>query len=209
MSNGHSKLIVFCNTIINLQGEHTMSINNESAISLNKPTLALSGVRAFTFQALLIVATVALPVLAHLSGVPVRFLLPMHWTVILAGLVYGWRAGILTGLLAPILSYFFSGFPLPNILPSMTIELLTYGLVAGLLREVARLNPFISVAIALVLGRITFIMSVFLGNTVTTNHTEYLQAALLPGVVAALCQVVLLPFIAKWWIAQERRNTKQ
>jgi len=182
---------------------------SDSVISLNKPTLAVSGVRAFVFQALLICAAVVLPVAAHLSGTPVRVLLPMHWPVILAGLVYGWRSGALIGFLAPIVSYFLSGFPLPHILPSMTLELLTYGFVAGLLRELVRLNPFVSVAISVLLGRVVFIFSVVLGNTGTTNHLEYFGAALLPGLVAAGCQIALLPFLAKWWINRERRTTKE
>ena len=189
------------------EGDYIMSIYNESVIALNKPTLTLSGVRAYVFQLLLIAAAVILPVVSHLSGAPVRFLLPMHWPVILAGLVYGWRAGVLTGALAPIVSYVLSGFPLPVILPSMTVELLTYGLVTGLLRELVRLNPFLSVAFALVLGRIVFVLSVLLGNSVTTNQLAYFQAALTPGMIAGVFQIALLPFLAKWWIGQERRTT--
>ena len=183
-----------------------MSIHNESVISLHKTTLALSGVRAFAFQTLLLCAAIVLPVAAHLSGAPVRALLPMHWPVILAGLVYGWRSGVLIGFAAPIVSYFLSGFPLPHMLPSMTLELLTYGLGAGVLREVLHLNPFISAAIALLLGRIVFILCVLLSEAVAANQLEYFQAAMLPGLAAAVCQIALLPLLAEWWIRQERRR---
>jgi niacin transporter len=186
-----------------------MSAQNESIISVAKPTLTFSGLRALVFQLILISATVILPVVAHLSGAPVRLLLPMHWPVILAGLIYGWRSGLLTGILAPIVSYLLSGFPLPNILPSMTMELLTYGLVAGILREVLRFNPFLSVAIALIIGRIVFIVSVLFGNsTGITSYPEYFQAALLPGVIAGLFQIALLPLLAKWWMNREQRAIK-
>ncbi len=180
-----------------------MSNYNESVISLNKPTLALTSIRAIIFIMLLTVAAVILPLVAHLSGAPVRLLLPMHWPVILAGLVYGWRAGLLTGLLAPIVSYFLSGLPPIIILPAMVVELMTYGLVTGLLREVLRINPFISVAIALTLGRIVFMISVLLSSTVITNYVTYFSATLLPGIFAALFQIALLPMFAKWWIRQE------
>jgi niacin transporter len=183
-----------------------MSHNAESAISLSKPTLSLSGIRAYCFELLLISAAVILPVAAHMAGAPVRFLLPMHWPVILAGLVYGWRAGALTGLLAPIVSYALSGYPLPIILPSMTVELLTYGLATGLLREIVRLNPFIAVTIALVIGRLVFTTSVLI-SSLTTHSLAYFQASLSPGLVAALGQIAVLPFLAKWWIGQERRST--
>lgn len=184
-----------------------MSNYNESAIILSKPTLPLSGFRAYIFQISLVGAAVILPMIAHLSGAPVRYLLPMHWPVILAGLVYGWRGGALTGFLAPVVSYFISGFPSPAILPSMTVELLTYGLLIGLLRERTKLSPFLSVAIALVFGRIVFVASVLLGNLVATNQLEYFQAALMPGLVAALCQIALLPLLAKWWVKQEQLGT--
>jgi hypothetical protein len=188
-----------------------MSNYNETAIILSKPTLPLTGFRAYIFQITLVGAAVILPLIAHLSGAPVRYLLPMHWPVILAGLVYGWRSGALTGFLAPIISYSISGFPFPGILPSMTLELLTYGLVAGFLRERITLNPWLSVAIALVAGRAVFIGFVLLGNVVTSNHLEYFQAALLPGLTACVGQIALLPLLANWWVRQEQRdrvNTK-
>jgi niacin transporter len=181
-----------------------MSNNTESRISLGKPTLPLSGLRAYGFQASLIGAAVILPVVAHLSGAPVRYILPMHWPVIIAGLVYGWRGGAMTGFLAPIVSYSLSGFPSPSILPSMTLELLTYGFLTGFLRERTDLSPFLSVAIALLAGRVIFVAAVFFGNVVTTNHLEYFQVALLPGLIAAACQIALLPLLSKWWIRQDR-----
>ncbi len=181
-----------------------MSNYNESAISLGRPTLPLKGLRAYSFQVALIGAAVTLPVIAHLTGAPVRYLLPMHWCVVLAGLVYGWRSGALIGFLTPIVSYLISGFPLPISLPSMTLELLTYGLVAGFLRERTGLNAWLSVAIALVAGRIVFIACVLLGNVFITNHMMYLQAALLPGLIAGLGQIALLPILANWWVRQEK-----
>ena len=180
-----------------------MSNKIESTISLNRPTLALSGARALVLQASLIGAAVILPLLAHLSGAPVRYLLPMHWPVVLAGLIYGWRGGALTGLLAPIMSYFISGFPLPGILPSMTVELLVYGSLTGLLRERTAMSPFLSVAIALVCGRIAFAASVLVGGVMVGDYHRYFPAALLPGIGAGVFQIALLPLFARWCVNKE------
>jgi uncharacterized membrane protein len=128
----------------------------------------------------------------------------MHWPVIIAGLVYGWRGGAMAGLLAPVVSYSLSGLPSPSILPSMTLELLTYGFLTGFLRERAGMSAFLSVAIALLAGRVVFIAAVFFGNVVTTNRLEYFQVALLPGLIAAVCQIALLPLLSRWWIRQDR-----
>jgi niacin transporter len=182
-----------------------MNAHTSTTVPLNNPTLTFAGFRALYFQILFIAAAVLLPAAAHMSGISVRLLLPMHWPVLLAGLVYGWRAGLLTGLLAPAVNYLLTGFPLPPILPSMTVELLTYGLVTGLLREVFRINPFIAVTVAAIAGRIVFVISVVAGNVVTADQAAYFQAALMPGVVAAIVQVAALPFVAQWWIAKERK----
>jgi len=184
-----------------------MFAQNQSTIVLQKTTLNFLSTRALIFQFLLISAAVVIPVVAHLTGAPVGYLLPMHWIVILAGLLYGWRGGILVGLLSPVASYYLSGMPYLNILPSMTIELVTYGFIAGFLREAFRLNSFFSVAIALVLGRIAFVASVLLLNVATTNHIDYIKVALLPGIVAALFQILLLPLLANWWCTKKRENS--
>jgi hypothetical protein len=186
-----------------------MFLNNQSTIVLQKPTLNFLSIRALVFQIILILTAVVLPAVSHSTGAPVRYLLPMHWAVILAGLIYGWRGGILVGLLSPFISFFFSGMPLLNILPSMTVELITYGFVTGLLREAFQLNSFLSVAIALVFGRIVFVASILFLNVVTMNQIEYFKVALLPGVIAAFLQILLLPFIAHWWLKNERKNTKE
>jgi hypothetical protein len=45
---------------------------------------------------------------------------------------------------------------------------------------------------------------VFTG-AITTSFPVYLQAAMVPGLAAALAQVVLLPLIANAWVKRERR----
>lgn len=183
-----------------------MNLETRSAAAWQSPTLSFSGLRAFLFQLLFIALAVCLPAAAHLTGISVRMLLPMHWPVLLAGLVYGWRAGALTGILAPVVNYLITGYPLPPILPSMTVELLSYGFIAGLLRETFRFNAFIAVAIAAVIGRMVFAGSVLVLNIVPVNQMEYFRAALVPGIVAALLQIILLPLGAQWWIDQARKG---
>ena len=175
-----------------------------AAAEVKSRTLTFWGVRSLVFQLVLIGAAVALPVAAHLSGAPVRVLLPMHWPVLLAGLVYGWRGGALTGLLAPLVSYLISGMPYPAMLPAMTVELFAYGFIAGLLVEKFRFNSFLAVLVALVVGRFVFALTVLAGFGVSGNYLAYFQAALVPGLLAALGQIVVLPFVARWWVKKEQ-----
>jgi uncharacterized membrane protein len=185
-----------------------MSNYNNRAISIKNYTLEFRGLRAFILQGLLVTTAILLPAIAHLIGAPVRILLPMHWPIILAGLLYGWRGGALTGLLAPTISFLISGRPLPVVLPAMTIELFAYGFVTGLLRERFRCNAFASVIVAIIIGRIAFISTALLTGYVSKDYlSEYIRLAFLPGIAATLVQIILLPILSSWWVNKENRST--
>jgi niacin transporter len=183
-----------------------MSTNNFSLTSSQPALLPYKGTRAIVIQIVLIASAVVLPIVAHMLQAPVRILLPMHWPVLLAGLLYGWRAGAVTGALAPLLSYLVSGYPMPNILPSMTFELFAYGIIAGILRERYNLNPFLSIGVAVVVGRIIFIFFVIVTNRASFSDMEYFQRAMLPGIVPALLQILTLPFLAQWLMHMSHKN---
>lgn len=170
-------------------------------------TLAIRGVRAWSIQAILLAASAAvLPAVCHLAGLPVRWILPMHWAVLLAGLTYGWRAGALIGLLAPGVSFLLSGMPLPHILPAMTVELATYGFVAGYARQSLRQGGIASTALAVVAGRLLFVGVAVLTAAAKPTLAAYAAAALMPGVVAALVQIAVLPVVAAWWVRREQAS---
>ncbi len=175
-----------------------MSSHRSSVVSIRPILLPYQGTKAFVAQIILLTSAVLLPILAHTLHAPVRIVLPMHWPVILAGMLYGWRAGAMTGTLAPLLSFLVSGFPLPNILPSMTAELFVYGFVSGMLRQKFNVNSFLSVGLSIITGRIIFILFVIITNRASISDTEYFSAALIPGIIPAFLQILTLPFIAKW-----------
>lgn len=173
-------------------------MKNSKIIAFNGNTLPLNNVRSYLFESLFIILAIALPSICHLTGVPVRYILPMHWTVILAGLVYGWRGGAIAGLLSPAVSFLITGMPLPVSLFPMTAELFTYGFLTGTLIEKVKLNSFASVAIALFAGRIIYLLSFILLNQ-GINLQGYIGAAILPGLITAVIQIISIPFIAKFW----------
>ncbi len=170
------------------------------------PILDAGRAQAVLYQVLLVGAAVALPSLAHGVGLPVRMLLPMHWPVLLAGLVYGWRAGAFVGVATPALTFLLSGAPAPVMLPALTLEMAAYGVVGGVGRERLRLGPFASVVLALLAGRILFALSVLATGVGGGEPGAYLLAALLPGLPAAGAQAVLLPPLARVWIRLGTRS---
>jgi niacin transporter len=176
-----------------------VNINQNSVISAKPVTLAFWSVKSLIFQFAMVTAAALLPALAHTIGAPVRFLLPMHWPVLLAGLTYGWRAGALVGLAAPLVAFSLSGYPLPPMIAPMTIELATYGFLAGFLCERLKFGRFASLAISFVAGRLAFLAVVIALGSVVLN-SQYFKAALLPGLIAAVAQIALLPLVASWWV---------
>jgi len=123
--------------------------------------------------------------------------MPMHWAVLIAGLVYGWRGGAISGLLSPVTSFLITGMPYAAMLFPMTLELFTYGIIVGLLREVFKKNPFISVTIAVTGSRIVFIVMGYASGIISTNLFMYAENSILPGLAAAAGQIMFLPFISK------------
>ena len=155
--------------------------------------------RSIGFQVGLICAAVALPHLAHVTGAPVLWLLPMHWPVIVAGLVYGPVAGLVAGVLSPMASFTLSGMPPMPSLAMMTVELGLYGLLTGLLRARLRWNAVLAVAIALLAGRIVAIMmGLAIGRPLPLLASTYAK-----GLICAVAQVATLPTVARWWVGRQ------
>jgi len=173
-----------------------MKINR--TLTIDSKTLPLNNVRAYLYESLFIILAVSLPSVCHLLGVPVRYILPMHWTVILAGLVYGWRGGAISGFLSPVISFLITGMPYPISLIPMTIELTTYGAFTGILKDNFKLNSFASIAIALITGRVIFMFSFILLNS-GIDVFGYIITAMIPGLLIGILQIIALPFIAKIW----------
>jgi len=183
----------------------TPSPLSSTAAPGERSVLPAWGLRSVSVQmALLVAAAFVLPTMAHTAGLPVRLLLPMHWPVILAGLCYGWRSGAIVGLAAPTVSFLLSGHPAPLVLPAMTVELGAYGLLAGLAFEQFGLGRRMATLFAGVGGRMAFVAAMLLTGAVDGALGGYLQAAMVPGLVALVGQVLLLAPLAAWWVRREQ-----
>jgi hypothetical protein len=172
----------------------------------NTVVLPISSVRDWVFQFLMIGVAVLLPAVAHLTGAPVRWLLPMHWSVVFAALVYGWRGGLTVGALAPASNLLLTGYPLLIKAIPMTFELAIYGLVIGLLLEKGW-NSYVAVAVGLVVGRIVFLGVIIMTGANEVILAQYLVVAMIPGLVAGLGMIIILPTLAGKWF--KIANTSQ
>ncbi len=122
---------------------------------------------------------------------------PMHLPIILAGFLAGPVVGGVSGLLGPIVSSLISGMPPAAQVPFMSVELLGYGLAAGLLRPV-KLPLFAKTLLAMIAGRVLRMAACSfafyaLGNAKMAPLGIWKSVpACLPGIVL---QLVLIPLI--------------
>lgn len=147
------------------------------------------------FISAFITLSVAMPLTAHHFGVQAgRMLLPMHFFALTAGVVFGWRAGLVVGAASPVVSYVLSGLPSGASLPLLVVEIALYGLIAGLL-QARRNNLWISLAGAMVVGRV----ALFIGAALLLPNPllSYMGAVLVVGLPGLTLQLLLIPPLSK------------
>ena len=157
--------------------------------------LKFSDFRLYAYVGLFIALDVSVPWICHiihpLAG---PMFLPMFFFILLAGVLFGWRAGILVGRLTPLISYGIAGMPSPQVLPRIITEATFYGLAAGILHGHFKFGVLPSIIGAIAIGRLAALaeLTLILGG----SHSVILawQTAKLgwPGIVL---QLLLLPLI--------------
>jgi len=136
----------------NLWGETTMLNSNvKQRVSVTKQLI---------YGLIATLCAVVLPQLAHLIGDALgvqtalgEILLPMHLPVIFIGLLAGPIAGGVAGVCSPLVSFALTGMPKAVMLPFILIEVATYGIVAGFLKQ-ANISNLVKVILVQVAGRV-------------------------------------------------------
>lgn len=135
------------------------------AVSTPRPfptILKYTDIRSYVLTLVSVSLAVSVPWVFHQFHLAGPTFLPMHIFVLIAGLAFGWRAGLIVGLFTPLASYAVSGMPVLRILPQIVVELSAYGLVAGILREKFNLRVVWSLAGAMIGGRLALCLTVLI-----------------------------------------------
>ncbi len=131
-----------------------------------------------------------------------NMLCPMHIPVLLCAYICGYRWAAAVGFISPLLRY--AIFGMPPIMPagvSMAFELLTYGLVAGLLYEKLKkntLNIYVSLIISMISGRVVWgIARLIISGVTGTEFTWqlFIGGAVLQAVPGIILHILLIPII--------------
>ena len=134
-----------------------------------------------------------------------KMLCPMHLPVLLCGFICGPRYAAIVGFICPLLRSVL--FNMPIMYPSaigMAFELMTYGLISGLLSEKwgnrSYRDIYAALIIAMIAGRVIWgIAQIVLlgikGNTFTMS--AFLSGAILNAIPGIILQLILIPLLVK------------
>ena len=166
--------------------------------------LSFSEAKYYVFSVAFISAAVFFPWLAHQFQLAGARFLPMHFFIIIAGFLFGWRIGVAVGVLSPLMSYSITQMPSVAILPEVILELAVYGLVTGLLRE-RNLHIGLALVGAMFLGRLARLFFV-LAWGLETDPFFYFQISW-PGIVLQLASIPLIIYLLQKFVF-EKNATK-
>lgn len=160
--------------------------------------------------ALFIALGLTLPMIT--ANVPMigNMLLPMHFPIIICGLICGVGYGALAGVITPLLRSFIFGMPpLFPIATAMAFELAAYGAVAGLVYVVIQKSKgsvYPALVISMLSGRavwgvVTFILFRMMGKTLTLQM--FLAGAFTNAVPGIVGQLIIIP-VLMYYLAKHR-----
>lgn len=160
-----------------------------------------TSVRKSVLTAVFIAMCVVLPMAFHSVGLGSTFA-PMHIPVLMCGLLCGGGYGLLCGLAGPLLSSVLTGMPGAAMLPSMVPELMTYGLITGLLMKYVRTGKlygdlYISLVTAMLVGRVVAgvaKMLLFMGGEGYTLGL-WISAHFVTAAPGILCHLLVIPVL--------------
>lgn len=152
------------------------------------------------FSAVFVAFGLVLPSVFHAVGMAGPVFLPMHIPVFLGGLTLGPAAGLMIGLITPLLSSVLTGMPPlnPPIAFFMMAEMAVYGLLAGHLMK-WRGNLWLSLVAAMAGGRVALGLAVAVARLFVAfpgTPVAYVTGSVLSSLPGIALQILVVPALA-------------
>lgn len=110
-------------------------------------SLSYSNVRTYLAASLFIVGNILLPQFFHLIPQGGVTWLPIYFFTLIGAYKYGWKVGLLTAVLSPIINSLLFGMPMPVVLPAILLKSVLLAIAAGWAAQ-----HFGRISIALLIG---------------------------------------------------------
>lgn len=85
-------------------------------------SLPFGNVKTYLFVLLFVAGNIALPQLCHLVPAGGPTLLPIYFFTLIAAYKYGFKVGLLTALLSPVINHLLFAMPAAAVLPAILIK---------------------------------------------------------------------------------------
>lgn len=102
-------------------------------------SLDYSDLKTYFAAALFIMGNLALPQLCHLIPQGGVTLLPIYFFTLIAACKYGWKVGLLTAVVSPVLNHLLFGMPHAAVLPAILLKSVLLVAAAGYLAKRVKL----------------------------------------------------------------------
>ena len=171
-------------------------------------TLELTDGRFYMYAAAFVAGNVLVPYLVHIwFGMQAGMMfLPIYFFSLMAGLKYGWKAGVVVGLFSGIVSYALTGMPPLEVLGSVVAKGMLIGLASGVLLEKSKIRqPFVVAFLAIVVAQALGLLYMLAIGNPSPMALSDLQVGY-PGLIL---QLVLVPFIVMIWTNAEGKHADQ
>lgn len=99
--------------------------------SIKLYSLNFSQAKTYTTAAMFILGNIALPQLCHLIPQGGMILLPIYFFTLIGAYKYGWRVGLLTALLSPVINHLAFGMPAAAMLAPILVKSTLLAIAAG------------------------------------------------------------------------------
>ena len=99
--------------------------------SIKLYALNFTQAKTYVVAALFILGNIALPQLCHLVPQGGMILLPIYFFTLIGAYKYGWKVGLLTAVLSPIINHLMFGMPAAAVLAPILVKSTILALVAG------------------------------------------------------------------------------
>lgn len=174
------------------------------SLVIDKPVLSIK--RQVIATIIAVIVAVVLPQFFHLLGQVSGFgknlgvfFCPMHLPVMVIGLIAGPIAGGISGFISPLISAGLTGMPAGTELPLMMVELLGYGVTAGLLRKI-NLPGIAKVLIIQIAGRLLRMLAVIAAIYIFGKELPVLGIwmSVPKTIMGIILQLSLIPLFVYW-----------
>ncbi len=172
--------------------------------------------RALTFSAMLLAIGQVLPFITGQIPQIGKMLCPMHFPVLLCGFICGWQYGALIGFICPLLRSVLFGMPVmyPSAI-GMAFELMTYGLISGLISKKIGTDAiwkiYTSLISAMLCGRIVWGLAQIAllgiqGNSFT--FSAFLAGGFVNAVPGIILQLIFIPLLVRVYMQRIEKRSK-